>query len=342
MNKIGVLLVNLGTPDSTKPEDVRKYLIEFLTDPRVIDFSWLKRQILVRGLIVPNRYKDSAKNYARVWTEEGSPLRTHSNKVRELLQNELGQAYQVELAMRYQYPSIGDTLNKMRNCSELIVIPLFPQYASATSGSVNQKVMEEISKWLTIPEIRFVNSYPTHPQMIAAFCARAREYNLEDYDHYIFSFHGLPERQLKKADAHNHCLKTDNCCSKMCPKNQNCYSAQCHSTAQAIYGQLGIDKELCTICFQSRLGKEPWLRPYTSDVIEELLHQGKKNVLVFSPAFVCDCLETIDEIGREYHEEFTKNGGERFDLVKGLNDHPLWIEALMNIVNSEKKILSKC
>ncbi len=332
MSKIGVLLVNLGTPDSATPKDVRKYLTEFLTDERVIDYPWLKRQILVRGIIVPNRYKESAKNYARIWTAEGSPLKIYGIKVRALLQESLGDAFQVELAMRYQNPSIACTLDQMKNCSQLTVIPLFPQYASATTGSVYQKVMEELSSWKTLPEVRFVNNYPIQPQMIAAFCARAREVDLENYDHFMFSFHGLPERQIYSADSQNYCLKEANCCAKICSKNLNCYSAHCHATAKAIAEQLGIDQKLFTICFQSRLGKEPWLRPYTSDVIEELAHKGKKNILVFSPAFVCDCLETIDEIGREYRNEFLKLGGNKFDLVQGLNEHPLWIEALKNIV----------
>lgn len=333
MNIIGVLLVNLGTPDSADPADVRKYLIEFLTDGRVIDFPWLKRQILVRGVIVPKRYKDSAANYARIWTPEGSPIKIYGNKVKSLLQESLGEAYQVELAMRYQNPSIKDTLKKFKGISELVVIPLFPQYASATTGSVHQKVMEELLQWQTIPEVRFVNSYPTQPEMIAAFCARAREFRLEDYDHFIFSFHGLPESQIHKADNHDYCLKNKNCCSKICSKNQNCYSAQCHATAKAIADQLGI--KFYTICFQSRLGKQPWLRPYAFDVIEQLAHEGKKSILVFSPAFVCDCLETIDEIGREYRQEFLSKGGKRFDLVPGLNDHSLWIEALRNLISSE-------
>jgi ferrochelatase len=342
MNKIGVLLVNLGTPDSPMPDDVRKYLIEFLTDGRVIDVSWLKRQFLVRRIIVPKRYKDSAANYARIWTLEGSPLKIHSNKVKKLLQKSLGDDYQVELAMRYQSPSIADTLKKLKSCHQLIIVPLFPQYASATTGSIHQRVMEEVSKWETIPEMRFVHSYPAQPQMISAFCARAREYNLENYDHFVFSFHGLPESQIEKSDNHNYCLKEKDCCSNICPKNKTCYSAQCHATARAIAEQLGISHELYTICFQSRLGKQPWLRPYASDIIEELAESGKKSVLVFSPAFVCDCLETIDEIGREYHKEFTERGGERFDLVPGLNDHPLWIEALQSIIteNSDKKLFA--
>jgi ferrochelatase len=339
MNKIGVLLVNLGTPDSPMPEDVRKYLIEFLTDERVIDSPWLKRQFLVRRIIVPRRYLDSAANYARIWTLEGSPLKIYSNKVKKLLQTSLGEDFQVEIAMRYQNPSIKETLKKFKGCSQLIIVPLFPQYASATTGSIHQRVMEELSKWLSIPEVRFINSYPTQPEMIAAFCSRAREYNLENYDHFVFSFHGLPESQIRKSDDHDYCLKERDCCSNICAKNKNCYSAQCHATTKAIAEQLGIGRELYTICFQSRLGKEPWLRPYASDVIEELAHQGKKNVLVFSPAFVCDCLETIDEIGREYRKEFTQRGGERFDLVQGLNDHPLWIEALRNLVTQSDKIV---
>jgi len=336
MQRTGVLLVNLGTPDSQSPQDVKKYLTQFLTDGRVIDIPWFKRQILVRGIIVPKRYKESAKNYARIWTENGSPLLHYGNRAQKLLQDKLGEQFQVELGMRYQNPSIESALQKLEGCHELIIVPLFPQYASATTGSMHQEVMRVISQWTTIPEIQFINSYPTHAKMIEAFACRGKEHPVEQYDHVIFSFHGLPEKHLRKADRNNHCLNQKNCCATLSEKNQLCYSAQCHATGQAIANQLNLPQEGYTICYQSRLGKDPWIKPYASDVLDTLAKEGKKKVLVFSPAFVCDCLETIDEIGNEYRQEFLSKGGESLDLVEGLNDHPLWIEALYDLVSHNR------
>ncbi len=340
VNRIGVLIVNLGTPDSHQPTDVKKYLIEFLTDERVIDLPWFKRQVLVRGVIVPKRYKESAKNYARIWTEKGSPLKVYGELVKNLLQVSLGERFQVELAMRYQSPSIEMGLNRLKGCSELVIIPLFPQYASATTGSIHQKVMKVISGWKTIPEMHFVNSYPVQNQMIEAFCQRSKEFDLQNYDHVVLSFHGLPEKHIRNSDEHQSCLKID-CCKSLCDKNKLCYSAQCYATAYAIAKSLNLSKDKLTISFQSRLGKDPWLKPYTSDTLKSLLENGIKKVLVFCPAFVCDCLETLDEIGNEYRQEFLNHGGEILDLVPGINEHPLWIEALKSIVleQVEKQVL---
>lgn len=329
--KKGVLLINLGTPQSPSHKDVFRYLTEFLTDGRVIDSFWLKRQFLVRGLIVPFRYKQSAEQYSRLWTKEGSPLLFHSEKVKRKLQQALGTHYRVVLAMRYQYPSISEGLETLRKeeIDELIILPLFPQYASATTGSIYQKVMKELQDWHSFPKLIFINHFFDHPIMIEAFCARANQYSLSSYDHILFSFHGLPERQLRKAN--NSCL-TSNCCQQLCSKNRHCYKAQCFATAYAIANQLNLDKKQYTISFQSRLGKEPWIQPYTSDVLHSFAKQGYKRLLVFSPSFVCDCLETIYEISSEYQREFKQVGGEELQLVEGLNDHPLWINALQQII----------
>ncbi|MCB1111784.1 MAG: ferrochelatase [Chlamydiales bacterium] len=333
MGKTAVILINLGTPDSPDPGDVHRYLIEFLTDGRVIDIPWLSRQALVRSIIVPKRYRESAKSYADIWMEAGSPLMVYGIRVCEMLQTALGNHYQVELAMRYQNPTIASVLEKVRGCEKIIIVPLFPQYASATTGSVHQKVMELISHWTTIPEIRFISSYPTQPEMIRAFCRQSEKYTINDYDHILFSFHGLPERQIRKADSSGCCLKKG-CCERLCEKNQYCYSAQCHATARAIAEELGISKY--SLCFQSRLGNDPWLRPYASEVISKLAESGAKKLLVFCPAFVCDCLETIYEIGVEYRDEFINKGGETLDLVPGLNDHPEWIAGLKELVTNDR------
>lgn len=330
MSKKGLLLINLGTPDSPAPKDVYRYLIEFLTDARVIDYSWLKRQLLVRGIIVPARYKQSAKSYSAIWTKEGSPLMVYGLKVKEGLQKLLGGHYHVELAMRYQNPSIENGLQTLLNnhVDDITVLPLFPQYASATTGSIFQKVMELISKAQNIPKMHFINSFPDHPAMIDAIAAIAEKYDLSSYDHFLLSFHGLPERQLKKANPH--CLSRSDCCTG-CTGNKHCYRSQCYRTSKAIIEKLGLPQNKTSISFQSRLGKEPWMQPYTSDVIKQLAEQGKKRVLVFCPAFVCDCLETTFEISEEYGKEFKHYGGETLDLVEGLNDHPKWLEALKKI-----------
>ena len=334
--KTAVLLVNLGTPDSLAKKDVFRYLIEFLTDERVIDIPWINRQILVRGLIVPTRFRTSASYYKAIWTPEGSPLKVFGYKLKEKLQTYLGENFIVELAMRYQNPSIDKMLTRLNQSQikKLIVVPLFPQYASATTGSIHQKVMEIISKWNNIPELILVDQYATHPKLIEAFCHVAKDKEMSSYDHILFSFHGLPESQLIKADSCNHCLKVKDCCKTLSEKNHKCYAANCYATAQAIVKKLAIQKDKYSIAFQSRLGSKPWLQPYTSETIERLAKEGHKKILVFCPAFTSDCLETLYEIGMEYAEEFKSFGGKSLDLVPGLNDDPLFVEAISSIVES--------
>ncbi len=330
--KQGVLLVNLGTPDSPSVKDVRKYLAEFLLDGRVIDIHPLLRRLLVRGLIVPFRGPGSAAMYRQIWdAQNGSPLLHHSRVQQQLLQEELGETWVVALAMRYGNPSINAALANLKaaNVASIKVIALFPQYASATTGSIYQKIMEIVNGWPVIPEISFVNSFHDQELLIHAFAAKGKKYHPGTYDHILLSFHGLPRRQLLKGDhTRAHCLKTTNCCSTFGARNQHCYSAQCHQTASLIANQLQLTPDHFTVCFQSRLGREPWLQPYTSDVIKQLAAEGKKRLLVFCPAFVADCLETLQEICMEYREVFLAAGGEELQLVEGLNDSPLFTRAL--------------
>ncbi|MEM1323251.1 MAG: ferrochelatase [Bacteroidota bacterium] len=334
-SKTGVLIVNLGTPDAPSRGAVYRYLKEFLLDPRVIDIPWLPRNILVRGIIAPFRSGSSAKLYKMLWLEEGSPLKIYGERLTEGVQELLGGEYHVELGMRYQNPSIASAIDRLlqHNISRLIVLPLFPQYASATTGSVHEEVMRVLATKQSIPDVRLINSYYAHPAMIDVFCHNARKFDLKSYDHILFSFHGLPQRQLRKGDASgSHCLKKENCCESLGACNQFCYSAQCYQTAYAIADQLGIKREQYTICFQSRLGRDPWVQPYTSSIIEEQAEKGAKRMLVFCPAFVSDCLETTIEITYEYAEEFEEMGGEQLDLVPGLNDHPQWIKTVKDLV----------
>ncbi|MBS0621892.1 MAG: ferrochelatase [Verrucomicrobia bacterium] len=302
----GVLLVNLGTPDAPTVPAVKRYLKEFLTDKRVIDLPYVSRHLLVRGLIVPRRAKESTKAYAHIWTDEGSPLLVHSKKIQVLLQKELGGEFVVALGMRYQNPSLHSALEQLKGLSKIVIIPLFPQYASATTGSVHEKVFDLLSSWQTIPELRFVNSYPTDPLMIAAFAQRAQTFDLNSYDKIVMSFHGLPEQYLK--NAHPLCLSTGCCQHRL-----GCYRAQCFQTAHALAKALKLNQEQYCVAFQSRLGKSPWIQPYTSDVLKKF-----KNSIVFCPSFIADCLETLYEIKIEYGQT----------LVPSLNDHPLWIQAL--------------
>lgn len=337
IKKTGILLVNLGTPDSPKDSDVYRYLIEFLTDKRVIDYSWLARQLLVRGIIVPTRYKNSAKTYRAVWDKEkGSPLLFHTKELADKVRNQLDrERYSVAFAMRYQNPSIVAALEKFRQeqVNEIVVLPLFPQYSSACNGSVIQKVQEITSKWLTIPDLKFIHHFYDNEKFIEAFAAQGKKHNLEAFDLIVFSYHGLPARHLKNGDiTQQHCLQQEDCCSKISEINQHCYRAQCYATTRLIAEKLNLSPDKYTVTFQSRLGKEVWLQPYTTSVLTALPQQGIKNILVFSPAFVADCLETIYEIQVEYQGLFEHAGGEKITLVESLNSTDKWVDAVIDIV----------
>ena len=259
----------------------------------------------------------------------------YGERLKDLLQAKMGEEYCVELGMRYQNPSIQSALEKLKaqNVSSIKVLALFPQYASATTGSVHQKVMEIVSKWQTIPDLSFINSFHDDAAMIEIFAENGRKHQPENFDHIIFSFHGLPQRQLRKGDnSGKHCLQSPNCCATLTDINKFCYSAQSYNTAKLIAEQLNIPQEKYTVTFQSRLGNDPWAQPYTSSVIHELAKKGAKKILVFSPAFVADCLETLYEIAEEYDLELKALGGEKIQLVESLNDNPKWVEALERIV----------
>ena len=330
--KTGVLLINLGTPDSPSVGNVRSYLSQFLNDPRVIDIPWLLRKMLVNLIIVPFRAPKSAKIYKELWTDQGSPLLYYSEKVQKMLDKELGDDYSVHLAMRYKNPSIPSVLEEMkkRNYQKIVVVTMFPQYASASTGSALEAVMDEIKKWWVIPDVKFISQYYDHPLFIEAILDRAGKYNLDDYDHILFSYHGLPVRQVDKVYDSGVCQGHD-CESTITEENQYCYKATCFATTRLLAEKLGIDESRYTVCFQSRLDKN-WLEPFSDKVVEQKAKEGAKKLLVFSPAFTADCLETIIEIGDEYQEIFEEHGGEKVQLVESLNDHPLWVECLKDLV----------
>lgn len=332
--KKGVLIVNLGTPKAPTPKALRPYLIEFLTDGRVIDIPAWKRQLLVRLIIAPFRATKVSKEYQKLWTEQGSPLLIYGKMVREKLQQRLGDDYLVALGMRYQQPSIERALNELKEAKvrHITVISMFPQYASATSGSVAAKAMEVMQKWQVIPNVNFVQSYHNDPLFIEAFAEQGRaQWESGEFEHVLFSYHGIPERHLKKLGKDYNQCSYPGCqgtCAQGLDENHYCYRSACFETSQLIAERLHIPEEKYTVCFQSRLGKDPWIQPYTEDMVKELAHKGIKSVLAFSPAFVADCLETTIEVGEEYKEEFLEEGGERWELVESLNGSDKWIDLL--------------
>ncbi len=305
--KTGVLLIQLGTPDSPSVSDVRRYLFEFLNDPRVIDIPWLARKILVNLIIVPFRAPKSAKIYKELWTVKGSPLLIYSESVKEKLNKELGDEFDVHLAMRYQNPSMEKVIEEMRMQSykKIIIFPLFPHYASSSSGSAIDRAMELIRKWWVIPEIKIISQFFENEGYINTIFERAKKYNISDYDHVLFSYHGLPERQVDKVYVDGKPCNDHNCEDEINDDNFYCYKAECYATTRLIASKLNIPKENYTVCFQSRLDKK-WLTPFSDVVVKEQAKKGAKKLLVFSPAFVADCLETVVEIGSEYQQLFKR------------------------------------
>jgi ferrochelatase len=331
--KTAILLLNLGTPDSPNRKDVKSYLTQFLNDPRVIDIPWLLRKILVNGIIVPFRSGNSSKLYKAIWDKKnGSPLLMHSKNLAEKLQLAVGENYKVELAMRYKNPSIKSVLERMKEegYHKIIIFPLFPQYASSSTGSALQKAMEIISKWWVIPELKIISQYYTNPNYINCIINRAKAHDLNAYEHIVFSYHGLPERQVDKVYNDGYLCKDHNCETENTYENYYCYKAACFQTTELIVKQLQLPKEKYTVSFQSRLDNK-WLTPFSDKIIEDLGKKGIKNILVFSPAFTADCLETIYEIGTEYQEIFHEHGGNKIQLVESLNSGNDWVETVKEI-----------
>lgn len=325
--------MNLGTPDNPSPRAVGRYLREFLGDARVIDIPYIARKILVNGIIAPTRKYKSSAEYKKVWTEKGSPLLLYTEELLEKLKARFeGEEVTVEMAMRYQSPSMDDVLATMEkaNYDKLVILPLYPQYASATTGSTIEKAMEIISKWYVIPEVSMVSQFYDDENYINTLATIAEPFDFDSYDHILFSYHGLPERQVDKVYEDRKC-SNHSCESEINEENKFCYKATCYATTRLLAGKLGIPEERYTVCFQSRLDKK-WLKPFSDVVIEELAKEGKKKLLVFSPAFVADCLETIVEIGEGYLEEFQEMGGERLDLVPSLNAHPMWVDTVEGLI----------
>ena len=335
----GLLLCNLGTPDHPSPASVRRYLRQFLSDPRVLDIHPLGRWALLNLIILPLRSRRSAAAYQKIWSERGSPLLWHCEDLAAAVRERLGPDWVVELGMRYQKPSIASALGKLRKAGadRVVVFPLYPQYAVSSTGSTVAEVFRVAAKPWSPPSLTFVEAFYDDPGFVGAFAAVGSPVlRAEQPDHVLFSFHGLPERHMRKTDSTGrHCLAQADCCDSIGPANRACYRAQCFATARALAGRLALPEGSWSVSFQSRLGRTPWIHPYTDVVIPRLAAEGKKRVVVFSPAFVADCLETLEEIAIRASKQFTVAGGERLTLVPSLNATPAWVDAVVALARRQ-------
>lgn len=331
MKKTAVILINVGSPDKPTKKHVRRYLSEFLNDPMVIDLPFLLRKILVNLIIIPFRTGKSTKLYKKIWTKEGSPLIVNTQKLTGKLNDYASDGYRFYAAMRYGQPSLETVLGivKKKTFDEVVLFPLFPQYASSTSGTAEKKARQILSKWQETPLVRIVEQFYNHPAFINAFAERIKSYDPDTYDQIIFSYHGLPERHIRKTHPDRD-VKQCRCDKEMPSWGKACYRATCYATTKLLAESAGIKPSQFTIAFQSRLSKN-WLSPFTEDLVKAYAQQGIKKILVIAPSFVSDCLETTYEIGKEYRELFIKHGGKELRLVESLNDSELWVEAIKKI-----------
>lgn len=332
----GVLLVNLGSPDSPEPRDVRRYLAEFLSDPRVLTMPAALRWLLLRGVILPFRPRRSAHAYSAIWTEDGSPLLVHSRALHAGVAEALGSGYHVELAMRYGQPSLDGALLRLAvaGVPRLVVIPLFPQYARSTTDSVRARALECAGGHWPEGDITTVESFYDHPGFIAAIEAVARPaFEAFAPDHVLMSYHGLPESHVRREDASGkHCLARDTCCDAVGEANARCYRAHCYATSRAIAAAFRLEPEEYTVAFQSRLGPARWIGPATDRTLGALAARGIERLAVLCPSFVCDCLETLEEIGIRGRAQWLEAGGRDFQLVPCVNAHPVWVRGLAGLV----------
>ena len=329
--KRAVILMNLGSPDSTQVNDVKKYLNEFLMDKRVIDKPWLLRTLLVKGIIVPFRAPKSAEAYKTIWTDKGSPLIFISKQLRDALKKEIEEP--VAIAMRYGSPSMKEAfdelLQKSPDLEEVIAVPMYPHYAMSSYETAVEYAKEQHKKGKYRFKLTTIKPYYDKEDYINALCESIKPFLQKEYDQILFSYHGVPERHICKGDiTGQHCLKVANCCDVPSEAHKYCYRHQCWTTTKLVTTQLNIQKDKWGFSFQSRLGRDPWLQPYTALRLEQLPKEGVKKILVVCPAFVSDCLETLEEIAEEGKEIFLHNGGESFDIIPCLNVHPLWVNAL--------------
>jgi len=334
----GVLVVNIGTPDAPETGAVRRYLNEFLSDPRVLDINPLGRWLLLKCIILPFRSPKSAAAYRAVWTDRGSPLLTITEDFAAALSTELGDDYVVEVGMRYGNPSIASALEKLlaQDLERLVVLPQFPQYSSAATGSASTKIMALISQKWNVPPVEIRPDYYANPGFIDAVSDITREHITQDKpDMVLMSYHGLPERHVRKSwePGFTECTISGPC-PKMSHGNRYCYRAQCYETSRQIAQRLGLQESDYTVSFQSRLGRTKWIEPYTDVVLPELYEKGVRKLVILCPSFVADCLETLEEIGIRAQQDWKALGGTSLTLIPCVNTHPTWIRASADMVRS--------
>lgn len=312
----GILLVNLGTPDSPEPRDVKRYLREFLWDPRVVEGSRVVWWLVLNGIILNTRPKKSAAAYRKIWSEEGSPLLAITRRQATALQEAVGDKLNLEIAMRYGNPSIAQGLKRLQQsgCNRILVFPLYPQYSATTTGSIFDAVTSELQQWRYVPELRLVNQYYDNPAYIEALATSVRNHWAQGGrgDKLVMSFHGLPQEYADAGDP---------------------YPRQCARTAELLADKLELDKHQWLLTYQSRLGKKAWLQPYTDKTLEQLAAEGTEHVQVICPGFAADCLETLEEIAIENREVFLAAGGKKYEYIPCLNDNPEHVEMLTGLVS---------
>lgn len=337
--KTALLLMNLGTPDEPTKPAVRRYLRQFLSDPFVIDLPGFLRWILVHVLILPFRTKRSVEAYQKIWTQEGSPLRINSDRLAEKLQAALGEDYCVSLAMRYQNPSFEKAIAQFdgQSLDRMILLPLYPQYAESTTRSCLEAVRTLLKKTHPDLPITVIDSFYQQPEYLDAKTAVIRDY-LKDkaYEKVVFSYHGLPERHLDRVCEINKTCDRQKSCPSIQSSNAQCYRAQCFATSTLLAEQLGLSPQDYVVSFQSRLGKTPWIGPYTDEVLTELAESGLKNIAMVCPSFVADCLETLEEIDIRAKEQWEQLGGHQLLCVPCLNDASIWVDQLSELIKKSK------
>ncbi len=331
--KKALLLVNVGTPDAPEKKAVKAYLNEFLNDPLVIDIPQPARSLLVNGIIIPFRVSNSTSLYKRLWTQDGSPLLIYLESLVDQLNRQLDSSFHAFGGMRYGNPSLKSQLETIQQggFKELVVFPLYPQYATSTTESVRKEIDRLLRQMNYAPKLSFIDQYYDHPEFIARFAEKIQAYNPADYDHVVFSYHGLPNRQVEKLHPG---IKLESCtCTIELPEHGSyCYHATVYQTTRLLAKALGLKAERYSVSFQSRLSRN-WLKPFTDETLLRLLSEGKKRILIAAPAFTADCLETIIELGHEYAEVFLEAGGEKLQLVESLNDSSDWAASILSIVN---------
>ena len=333
-----VLLLNLGTPAEPTTKGLRAYYRHFFADPFVFDFNPIGRWLLRNFIILPFRAPRIAKDYAEIWMDEGSPLKVYADRMQSSVQSrfdELQSDVVVRNGMTYSEPFIKNSMAEFESMEveEILVLPMFPQYSTATTASVFHAVNTAASKWKSTPKLRFVNDLFQEPAFIDAWKSLIEKHlNAESVDHVIFSYHGVPEKTIKKADTADVC-QFGKCCMEINDHNRLCYRMQCLQTTTGICKALGWSDNYWSMAFQSRFGPLPWIQPYLDEHLVHLVEQGKKRIAVVTPSFISDCLETLFEIGIEYREEFESAGGDHFQLVPNLNDHPQWFDAVYQIAD---------